>query len=165
MEAIATHIVSVPWISQVTGEGSELRNDCGPACWSMLAALAGIKRTPAELAHMLRVEHRYTATAQAEICWQKLGLKTEWGSQIVDPPFLCLVQYLDLPERYDKRFDGLHWIVVTGTDRDEAGNITDVVYHDPLWPDETRGANKHISVSRFHEAEVSVAARARCWAG
>jgi GH25 family lysozyme M1 (1,4-beta-N-acetylmuramidase) len=155
-------IAKVPWVSQV-GAGAKYANDCGPACWAMLAKRWGIDRSVEALAEMLGVQNQYTSTWQAVACWEKLGLKIAYGAKVLEPPFLCLVHYLDLPERYDRSYKKDHWIVVVGTVKDAGGYVTEVVYHDPLWPTEAQGAYKHIGVDQFHKAEANVAARATCW--
>jgi hypothetical protein len=67
-------------------------------------------------------------------------------------PFMALVKYPLLPERYDPTFDKYHWIVWLG------GGY----YHDPLWPDIADGAYKQMTEAQFAQAELP-SGRVRCW--
>jgi hypothetical protein len=151
--------IGVPWISQVT---NTLRLDCGPACWTMLARWCGVQTSIEALAKAAGAENRLTDAEDALTAWRSVGLNAEMGAQIVDPPFLCLVNYLDLPERYDKTYTGQHLVVVTGVEKSGEW-VTGVRFHDPLWATEAQGADKLISVDQFHRAEANLAQRARCW--
>lgn len=152
-------VVRVPWFSQV---GNSYGNDCGPACWAMLAAWAGVNTSVDALVRLMSVQNQYTVTWQSLACWNKLGLQGISGSRIIEPPFLCLVYYPKLPTRYDGLYQKEHWIVVVGTIKDLSGAITGVVYHDPLWPTIAQGAYKQMSVEQFRAAEVSTTYRATC---
>ncbi|MCC7208336.1 MAG: hypothetical protein IT323_13595 [Anaerolineae bacterium] len=142
--------VQMPYFSQV---GNPFSNDCGPACWCMLASYAGVRTTVEALVRLMGVANKLTTSNQAVTALTRVGLRTVKGSHILRPPFMCLVSYPKLPARY-LDYDGLHFIVVTGIDRNEANEITRVVYHDPLWPTPSQGAYRRMTVPQFHAAEA-----------
>lgn len=148
----------VPWVGQV---GNAYQNDCGPACWVMLARWMGVQATVADVLRLTGKANKLTDTWDAIDCWSKLGLSSVQGKALIEPPFMCLVKYPKLQERYLSDYTGLHWIVVTGTVKDTGGNITHVTYHDPLWQTAAQGANKRIAVTAFHAAEYGTQYRCR----
>lgn len=145
-------VVAVPWVSQVL---NSYRLDCGPAVWTMIARYCGVSTDIDTLIRMMGAANRKTSPEEAIACWQRLGLKTLKGAEITTWPHMSMVHYTLLPERYDPKYVGFHFIVTLGVD--ERGNV---VYHDCCYPDAARGAYKRMTMAQFQAAEVSTESRA-----
>ena len=91
------------------GIGAQKRkNDCGLACVAMFAPNASID----SLAEKYDFEDDGTTQSQISACLKELNI-AHISSSILKPPSIALVYYkFDREKLWDKRFYGLHWLVV-----------------------------------------------------
>ena len=131
-------------IDFVTQQGNTTRNDCGPACLSMLTGatimqvLTAISHPPDRMMHMTAVIQALVAYRIPHEHRRPLSLADLRGWLANGWPVLLLVRYGRLPHQARATaYEGNHYVLATGYD--PAGFFV----HDPLWPDAARGAWRH----------------------
>lgn len=136
-------LLEVLHISQVGPNANRFKNDCGPACASMLIqAYTKTSIPPDVLFSKITQEDRYISASELVTLLAGYNIPCEWKTfnvtQLLDSlhnhkPIIALVKYGVLRKKGygapGSVFDGPHWVVVVGIDLDY------VIIHDSLRTD------------------------------
>lgn len=153
--------LSVQWVGQNTSRTDDdyTLSDCGAAIVAML-----VKRSVDDVSiatgkprdyKFLSFDDLIKAAAMFGLRLQHAPLTvSEICSEIErGNPVIVLVNYQSLPasSRFDARYNGGHYLLIVGY------NDAGIIYHDPYWPDEARGAYKSMTRGEFLTAYTTVA--------
>jgi len=160
--------LSVPWVGQNTSRTDDdySLSDCGAACLAMVinSYRAGNGLSVDDVSRATGRPRGYTslsfqelisAAAHYSIALEHVSYTLENICADIDAgkPVIVLVNYKSLPtyNRYSGDYNGGHYIVVTGYDAEC------MLYHDPYWPEETRGAYRAMTRADFERAYTTIA--------
>lgn len=134
--------LTVPYRSQWDVDADNRINDCGQTCVAMLAQWQGVQvaindlrfqQTPTGLTTANDLIRSFNSLKlSAQIVRQPFG-------QIAPLPAICLIWYggLDRDNVQDKKFNGLHWLVLLAQEE------SSVITHDPDFWDRRRNEGQH----------------------
>jgi hypothetical protein len=149
--------LKVPWIGQNTDRPDDdwSKSDCGSACLAMVANYLNHPCSVDDVSIKTGRPRNFLALDYNELiaAASRFGITLHWfGGATLDAlcsdldhnkPVIVLVNYKDLPSRYDLNYNAGHYIVIVGYDS------TGVIYHDPYFDKETQGAFKHMTRAEF----------------
>lgn len=155
--SLDTKIIDVPYYSQLVSGALKFRQDCGVACIKMLCEFHKIE-TPtidrmSELTSLMVKDNGLTLQ-QLDSLAKYYGLSTfvidatiQRIKILIDSqtPLVVLIDYEYIPNRWDKKYTGQHFVVVTGYDDNY------IYYNDPDYPNET-GKNVKTPITNFDNA-------------
>ena len=138
---MSSKILNVPYKSQLDPADANLAYaDCGPCCLAMILGGIGKSVTTnavAVAAGMVQGDKRGRLMSQLVSAAQQFGLATAAGQSALDDlkrlidngqPAVALVKYENLPQRYDPRYTGGHYVLVVGYDEQN------ILINDPYYP-------------------------------
>lgn len=156
--------LNVPWLSQLGPNASYAPGDCGAACLAMLISFAGRRVTVDEVSKASGKSAGYTlmsfqelinAAARFDIslAHEASGLADICADIDAGRPVIALVNYKSLPHynRYSAAYNAGHYLLVVGYDADC------ILYHDPFWPLDSRGAFRALTREDFSRAYTTIA--------
>lgn len=127
--------LDIPFTTQ---QGNAIRNDCGPACLSMLTGatimqvITAVSHPPGRMMHVsdiidalaaYRLPRQHTTALTAELLRESLAQGF---------PVIALVNYGALPDDLKATdYDDNHFVIVSGF------TVDAFLVHDPLWPGES----------------------------
>jgi uncharacterized protein YvpB len=138
---MSSKILNVPYKSQLDPADANLAYaDCGPCCLAMILAGIGKSITTNDVARaagMVQGDKTGRLLSQLVSAAQKYGLVMAAGQSNLDDlkrlidngqPPVALVRYQNLPQRYDPRYTGGHYVLVVGYDDQN------IFINDPYYP-------------------------------
>ncbi len=138
---MSSKILNVPYKSQLDPADANLAYaDCGPCCLAMILAGTGKSITTnavARAAGMVQGDKTGRLLSQLVSAAQSFGLAMASGQSSLDDlkrlidngePPVALVKYENLPQRYDPRYTGGHYVLVVGYDEQN------IFINDPYYP-------------------------------
>jgi hypothetical protein len=147
----------VPWLSQIGRSASFAPGDCGPACLAMWLRFLGHAVTVDDVSRKSGLDRGFSYTMPAHLIhaarawgvnlyWRRyLDLEAVKAELNAGRPAIVLINYPSLRERFDKRYQSGHWLLIVGYTKNQ------LIYHDPYWPGPpaTKGNPIFISLDDF----------------
>lgn len=157
--------LTVPWLSQLGPDAAYAPGDCGAAVVAMLVNFRN--KTNVTVDDVSRATnkapgYRFMSFSDVVAAALRYKIVLQHGNAVLPiicadiddgKPVIVLVNYQSLPlySRYDIKYNAGHFLLVVGY------NERNIIYHDPYWPDEAKGAYKEVSRDDFMRAYTTVA--------
>lgn len=135
--------IHIPYRSQWDNDAKQNKTDCGPTCVAMILNHYNISMTPDAVYHFLPPKKPDEFTRMSELIsvfkrhdvqaqWQQYSEQRDALTQLrtnidAGQPIIALVKYRPWIEATNNRYEGGHFVVVTGY------SDTHVTMHDPLF--------------------------------
>jgi hypothetical protein len=156
---MGSRILSVPYKSQNDADATFKRSDCGPCCIAMILAAMGQNVTTNQVTAAsgivgdsgLRLDQMVTTAAAFGLSlFFQSGLGLDDLKRFIDngQPPIALINYGNIPDRFDQHYTGGHFVLVVGYD-DDSGRV---FINDPDYPPGSMGYQRPYSFPVFSGA-------------